>query len=111
MKEEENEKVEPEEDGEHLVSRCRDKMMTGGKGAECEEEASSSSRLDTKSVIKNNANPASPRLLQTGRRGTRASRYLDVAHGAAESTLPLPPTPPSFTFLVHSDQRAAIQPD
>lgn len=76
-------------------------MRTGGKGAECEEEVSSSSRLDSKSIIKNNTNLASPRLLQTGRRGTQAN--LDVAHD--------PLAPPGFTFLMHSDHVAAIQPD
>lgn len=81
-------------------------MRAGVKGAGCEEEASSSSRLDTK------ANLASARLLQTCRRGPRASRYLDVVHGARRPARRVGPlAPPGFAFLVHSDQRGAIQPD
>lgn len=89
-------------------------MRTGGKGVECEEEASSS-RLDTKSVIKNNANLASPRLLQTGRPGTRASRYLDVAHGACPASpsscilISMPPSSPIRTININGPALSADQ--
>lgn len=62
-----------------------------------------SSRLTTKSVINDNANLASLRLLQTDGRGTRRGVTLMCCSALARRA--------QIHLPVHSDHSAALQPD